>query len=49
MPVSSTLCVPVPPSIDEDAASPDDNVIINDNSLYLDCPITGIPRPSVVW
>ncbi|XP_052788091.1 hemicentin-1-like [Mya arenaria] len=39
----------VAPSVDEDSASPEENVVNKDNTLYLDCPVTGIPRPDVLW
>ncbi|WAR30600.1 HMCN1-like protein [Mya arenaria] len=37
----------VAPSVDEDSASPEENVVNKDNTLYLDCPVTGIPRPDI--
>ncbi|KAL4218919.1 Hemicentin-1 [Mactra antiquata] len=46
---SFDLDIYVPPSIDQDRASPEDVIVMKDNSLYLDCPVTGIPRPNVIW
>ena len=39
----------VPPSIDSDSVSPNRSTVVKDNSLYIDCPVTGIPRPKVFW
>ena len=39
----------VPPSIDTVNASPSNSTVIKNNPLYLDCPVTGIPRPKVFW
>ncbi|XP_060552023.1 hemicentin-1-like isoform X2 [Ruditapes philippinarum] len=46
---SFDLNVHVPPNIDPDSVSPDVNIINKDSSLYIDCPVTGIPRPNVLW
>ena len=39
----------MPPEIDSTNASPDNNTVIKNNPLYLDCPVSGIPRPKVIW
>ncbi|XP_053380218.1 hemicentin-1-like [Mercenaria mercenaria] len=43
------LDVHVPPTIDKDSVSPEENTVVKDNSLYLNCPVTGIPTPKVFW
>ncbi|KAK3592726.1 hypothetical protein CHS0354_007728 [Potamilus streckersoni] len=43
------LDVQVPPKIDQESATKSNISIIVGNPLYLDCPVSGIPRPKILW
>jgi len=43
------LFVSVPPRIDNSLASRSNLSVIVDRSIAIDCPVTGIPQPDIVW
>ncbi|KAK6167247.1 hypothetical protein SNE40_021325 [Patella caerulea] len=42
------LEVLVPPTIDRTKIS-DNTSVIQNKTLYLDCPVSGVPQPSIIW
>ena len=47
--ITISLLFLVPPEIDNTNASPVNNTVVKSNRFYLDCPVSGIPRPKVIW
>ena len=43
------LYVAVPPRIDSSLVSRSNLSVIIDRSTVIDCPVTGIPQPDIVW
>ncbi|KAL8608110.1 hypothetical protein ACOMHN_016565 [Nucella lapillus] len=42
------LEVQVPPTVDRDAVE-DQLTVTQNNSISIDCPVTGVPTPSIIW
>ena len=40
--------IAVPPSIDRSAV-PDQLTVIQNSTIAIDCPVSGVPPPSIIW